>query len=108
MRITGLLLSLRLYDSRATFFSLLSAFGWKGRLPVITVLELDWGVSLSLLIIISFSVFSFLQKRGVESLRRRLKRLTKHLGKSSYVKNVKHAEKNKVLPTDQPTDGRRL
>ena len=40
MRITGPLLLLRLYDSRATAVSPLSAFGLKGRLSVTSVLEL--------------------------------------------------------------------
>ena len=56
MRITGLLLQLRLYDSRATAVSPLSACGRKGWLFVTSVLELDGDVSLSLLTILSFSL----------------------------------------------------
>ena len=56
MRITGPLLLLRLYDSRATAVSPLSAFGRKGRLFVTLVLELDGDVSLSLLMVLSFSL----------------------------------------------------
>ena len=54
MRITGPLLLLRLYDSRATAVSPLSAFGRKGRLSVTSVLELDGDVSLSVLMILFF------------------------------------------------------
>ena len=56
VRITGPLL--RLYDSRATAVSPLSACGRKGWLFVTSVLELDGDVSLSLLTILSFSLFS--------------------------------------------------
>ena len=62
MRITGPLLLLRLYDSRATAVSPLSAFGWKGRLSVTSVLELGGDTALLLMILIfsvSFSVSVF-------------------------------------------------
>ena len=51
MRITGLLLQLRLYDSRATAVSPLSAFGRKGRLSVTSVLELGGDTALLLMIL---------------------------------------------------------
>ena len=51
MRITGLLLLLRLYDSRATAVSPLSAFGRKGRLSVTSVLELGGDTALLLMIL---------------------------------------------------------
>ena len=51
MRITGPLLLLRLYDSRATAVSPLSAFGWKGRLSVTSVLELGGDTALLLMIL---------------------------------------------------------
>ena len=43
------------FVGRATAVSPLSAFGWKGRLSVTSVLELDGDVSLSLLMILFFS-----------------------------------------------------
>ena len=51
MRITGPLLLLRLYDSRAKAVSLLSAFGWKGRLSVTSVLELGGDTALLLMVL---------------------------------------------------------
>ena len=64
---TGLLLPLRLYDSRATAVSPLSAFGRKGRLFVTLVLVHDGDVSLSLLIIVflSFSLLVSLYNASV-------------------------------------------
>ena len=52
MRITGPLLLLRLYDSRATAVSPLSACGRKGWTLVTLVLGRDGDVSLSLLMIL--------------------------------------------------------